>query len=869
MSKRLIASTIIPADLYVEREADRQLTSVIEHMGRPAYILVARQMGKTNLLLNTRRRMESADLKFIYMDLSSNIRSLSEHYATICETFLDLHGSAIGLADGRNSVEILEALRNEVNNPHRVFEGYLRNILSKYAGRLVFILDEVDSLIGSGFSDSVFSQIRSLYFARTNYPELNRVTYVLSGVAEPGDLIKDRNVSPFNIGEKIYLQDFTRNQYEEFVERADIRADEQVIARVFHWARGNPRMTWDILSEIEDLSARASAIPSVDDVDRVVHRLYFEQADRPPVDHIRMMVTNDRTLRRALSNLRANEPTAILPEERTRLYLAGIVESPVSEGALNIKNPIIDYILSPDWLASIARREKDAIFLARELFRDNRFADAIELYEQALDPMDLATQYSDALELGVSYNNTRNYAAAAEWFRRTLEANPPAELREVLWYNLGVSQVALREYSNAISSFRENLKGQRGTYRHESSVNLAAALIAVDPVSHQEEIIRLNQTVKQESSPDVHGKDPIVRSLAFANLAKLYLAIASPEIARAELNEALRSCSREIMPALGALFLQTRPLANEAHSVANQMALEILEGLLAPAEAGPDSTGLLFSETTLFRALAGTLLFGDEEIFQRLLSYVETEIFKKTRRTYALFEEMLSASIGWVEDLTGLFGEIVSRCADEPDATALVWRAAQALAAGGSSNRKIVELYLRRFDDVIQPEISAADYYAVFHLLGEKAVLDDIDLLDQTVMLAYRLREVANPRRKGELVLVLFRLMSLAAERGRVEESKEIAQELLRHLGEVGVDPKIGFTTEVVQMLRNTADRTINDYSRRELQSRIPKGIGRNYMVKVRYDDGLVVTRKYKLLQRDIVVGRCEIIDVLGPPSKR
>ncbi len=71
MPRKLTASTIISPELYVHREADRQLDSAIEEMGRPPYVLVARQMGKTNLLINMKRdRSKKGDI-VVYFDLSA------------------------------------------------------------------------------------------------------------------------------------------------------------------------------------------------------------------------------------------------------------------------------------------------------------------------------------------------------------------------------------------------------------------------------------------------------------------------------------------------------------------------------------------------------------------------------------------------------------------------------------------------------------------------------------------------------------------------------------------------------------------------------------------------------------------------------
>ncbi len=83
----------------------------------------------------------------------------------------------------------------------------------KYVDKIVVILDEIYALTRREYSDHIFSLIRGHYFASTNFPELKKATFILSGVIEPKDIIKDNNISPFNIGEKIYLLDFS---YDEF-----------------------------------------------------------------------------------------------------------------------------------------------------------------------------------------------------------------------------------------------------------------------------------------------------------------------------------------------------------------------------------------------------------------------------------------------------------------------------------------------------------------------------------------------------------------------------------------------------------------------------------------------------------------------------
>src|SRR5437867_4111609 len=87
--KRLTPVTIIPPDLYVIREADKQLRNVVKNMGRPGYVLVARQMGKTNLLLNAKRELEDGSNAFVYVDLSAPFASERECFRHIIDTAIE------------------------------------------------------------------------------------------------------------------------------------------------------------------------------------------------------------------------------------------------------------------------------------------------------------------------------------------------------------------------------------------------------------------------------------------------------------------------------------------------------------------------------------------------------------------------------------------------------------------------------------------------------------------------------------------------------------------------------------------------------------------------------------------------------------
>src|SRR5437016_2164686 len=77
-------------------------------------------------------------------------------------------------------------------------------------GRLIVFIDEIDAVRSLAFStDEFFAGIRECYNRRSQDPEFNRLTFCLLGVASPSDLIQDTRMTPFNIGRRIQLHDFT------------------------------------------------------------------------------------------------------------------------------------------------------------------------------------------------------------------------------------------------------------------------------------------------------------------------------------------------------------------------------------------------------------------------------------------------------------------------------------------------------------------------------------------------------------------------------------------------------------------------------------------------------------------------------------
>ena len=92
----------------------------------------------------------------------------------------------------------------------RLFGALRELVLEKVRSSVAIFFDEIDATRSFGFSaDEFFAAIRECFNRRVQDKEFIRLTFCLLGVAVPSDLINNPTSTPFNVGERIYLKDFT------------------------------------------------------------------------------------------------------------------------------------------------------------------------------------------------------------------------------------------------------------------------------------------------------------------------------------------------------------------------------------------------------------------------------------------------------------------------------------------------------------------------------------------------------------------------------------------------------------------------------------------------------------------------------------
>lgn len=474
MAEQLKSCTIVPRQFYVERDADRQLKSIIDEMERPGYVLVSRQMGKTNLLLHTKEIYESNREVYVYIDFST-VDDLNEKdfFRNVIDTAIETHYEIFKEANA-----IISSLRQDSTLSNQ--KQYIREvrILLRYVDKLVFIFDEIDALTKTNYSDKVFSQIRSDYFQRVNFKELHKLTYILSGVIEPKDIIKNPNISPFNIGQKIYLDDFTEKEFNSFVDKTHIPLVDEVRKRLFYWTNGNPRMTWDICVSIQYIEHL-----SVSQLDIIIGEKYFKSYDIAPIDTIRDIVSKDKLLREALVQLYYGKSNELGNSLKQKLYLAGIVN--YRNNGVVIKNPIVEKALPLDWVLKLQNTEPDYLERVYDyIYLRHDYLEAIRILEKMvlLDTSDKEERNKIYLYLSVSYYRTVKLEKALESLQKIDRSEETSD--EVIQANLleGYVYVNQDEAHKALECFDRNISLAEkyeicNIYIDESKIGKAEAMI--------------------------------------------------------------------------------------------------------------------------------------------------------------------------------------------------------------------------------------------------------------------------------------------------------------------------------------------------------------------------------------------------------
>ncbi len=225
---------------YIERPADAEFETAISRRDSIVLVKGPREIGKTSLLARGLERARSAGASVILTDFQ---KLTDEQVQTADALFFTL---AEAIADQLNLDVSFDSIWNPARGWNVNFERFLRReVLGKTDAHVVWGLDEIDRLFHYTFGTEVFGLFRSWHNERSLNPHgpWGRLTLAIGYATEAHLFITDLNQSPFNVGTRLTLHDFSIDDVAELNRRygAPLQ-DAFAVKRFFALVGGSPHL---------------------------------------------------------------------------------------------------------------------------------------------------------------------------------------------------------------------------------------------------------------------------------------------------------------------------------------------------------------------------------------------------------------------------------------------------------------------------------------------------------------------------------------------------------------------------------------------------------------------------------------------------
>ncbi|MEN8219824.1 MAG: AAA-like domain-containing protein [Pseudomonadota bacterium] len=325
---------------YVERDADVKLYEAILENQHYPYCLAPHHSGKSSLMIHLMKKLDSAPFKIIFIDIQG-MASLHPDCLESYDVFLKVFTAQI-VSSFKNPIQevrghFLSRIRQSFQNIYHAplgFDERMKNndletvfqyIATHWNNKIIIIIDEIEQLLDTKFKDNFFSLIRSFFSKRTTSDKSwYKIQFVLSGAAQPTELISKQHVSPFNVGAPIILRDLSLEQVTEmskYLYDEQKKASDDVVSHIYKYTSGSVYLTQLVFEKLWKLIHTQSSL-NPDIVDQVVKEIIDESQNNVHFLNIHSRMIKNPNLLQSFLTLVAGE--RINEQDIEELKMAGI-----------------------------------------------------------------------------------------------------------------------------------------------------------------------------------------------------------------------------------------------------------------------------------------------------------------------------------------------------------------------------------------------------------------------------------------------------------------------------------------------------------------------------------------------------------------
>ncbi len=277
----------VPLDspFYIARPTDSEFQQAILRNDSIVLVKGARQIGKTSLLARGLQQARERGAQVILTDIQkltdSQLETAESLFYNLAESIADQLLLDTSIAD------MWQSGRGWNVN----FERFMRReVLANAEVPIIWGLDEIDRLFAYAYSKSVFGLFRAWHNERSLDPAgpWSRLTLAIAYATEAHLFISDLNQSPFNVGTRLALEDFTRGEVSELNRRyGSVLQGDRELKKFVDLVGGHPYLVrkglhalTETASDLDTFVAKGSREDGVfgDHLSRMYHSLAQDES---------------------------------------------------------------------------------------------------------------------------------------------------------------------------------------------------------------------------------------------------------------------------------------------------------------------------------------------------------------------------------------------------------------------------------------------------------------------------------------------------------------------------------------------------------------------------------------------------------------
>lgn len=357
------------ATSYVERRADSELLAALL-ADEYCYVLDTRQVGKSSLIVRAAQRLSEAGCLTAFLDLSTFGDAPTEE-----QWYGKLLADLVRALDMEDEADAFWEANARYSGAQRWFLAVRDLLLPGLSAPMVVFVDEIEAVRKLPFSsDGFFAMIRAFHNLRATEPGAARLTFCLAGVATPADLIRDPRTTPFNIGRRITLRDFTPEEMLPLAQglHGTPAQQEAQLRRIGEWTSGHPYLTQRFCHAAFE-AGQALDPREIDALCREVFLRRQAQSEEANLHFVRRQILDDRApddLLMLYGRVRVGRQVEAGSADALtdRLLLSGVVRVDARQEPphLTVRNPIYARVFDRRWVranlsGAEARRQRQAL----------------------------------------------------------------------------------------------------------------------------------------------------------------------------------------------------------------------------------------------------------------------------------------------------------------------------------------------------------------------------------------------------------------------------------------------------------------------------------------------------------------------------